>query len=53
VYYPPSKGGGARKLFRKVGDKSSEFLQELNDVRRDGSYLYEQFFQVDSKPFTV
>ena len=36
-------GGGTKRLFRKIGDRSSEFYPEENEVRRDGSYIYEEF----------
>jgi Diphosphoinositol pentakisphosphate kinase 2 N-terminal domain len=41
IYYPTSAGGGCKKLFRKVGNRSSEFYPDINEVRRDGSYIYE------------
>ena len=56
IYYPSSAGGGCKKLFRKVGDRSSEFYPEINDVRRDGSYIYEEFIETqgtDVKMYTV
>jgi inositol hexakisphosphate/diphosphoinositol-pentakisphosphate kinase len=43
IYYPPSVGGGCKKLIRKTDDKSSEFDPTCNKVRRDGAYLYEPF----------
>ena len=43
IYYPPSVGGGCKKLIRKTDDKSSEFDPNCNKVRRDGAYLYEPF----------
>lgn len=45
IYYPSSAGGGCKKLFRKVGDRSSEFYPEINEIRRDGSYIYEEFIE--------
>ena len=51
-----SAGGGCKKLFRKVGDRSSEFYPEINDIRRDGSYIYEEFIETqgtDVKMYTV
>lgn len=36
IYYPSSAGGGCKKLFRKVGDRSSEFYPDINDIRREG-----------------
>eukprot|EP00804_Cyclotella_cryptica_P009696 CCRYP_011232-RC/>CCRYP_011232-RC protein AED:0.07 eAED:0.07 QI:178/0.84/0.78/1/0.69/0.5/14/828/1553 len=56
IYYPSSAGGGCKKLFRKVGDRSSEFYPEINEVRRDGSYIYEEFIETqgtDVKMYTV
>lgn len=56
VYYPNSAGGGCKKLFRKVGDRSSEFYPHINEVRRDGSYIYEAYVEtqgIDVKMYTV
>ena len=56
IYYPTSAGGGCKKLFRKVGDRSSEFYPMINEVRRDGSFIYEEFVETqgtDVKMYTV
>ena len=43
IYYPQRMGGGSKRLFRKVGNESSRFYPEVNTVRREGSYIYEEF----------
>jgi inositol hexakisphosphate/diphosphoinositol-pentakisphosphate kinase len=56
IYYPMSAGGGCKHLFRKVGDRSSDFFPHEHDVRRDGSYIYEEFVVTqgtDVKVYTV
>ncbi|OAG07857.1 uncharacterized protein CC84DRAFT_1113964 [Paraphaeosphaeria sporulosa] len=61
IYYHSKDGGGGRRLFRKVNNKSSEKDDSLYMPRSmtepASSYIYEQFLQVenaeDVKAYTV
>ena len=56
IYYPMSHGGGQTRLFRKTRDLSSLYYPNINKIRRDKSYIYEEFLQTDGfdiKVYTV
>ncbi|KAF2997562.1 hypothetical protein E8E13_001197 [Curvularia kusanoi] len=61
IYFHSKDGGGGRRLFRKINNKSSEKDDSLTTPRSitepESSYIYEQFLQVenaeDVKAYTV
>ncbi|VTZ66488.1 acid phosphatase, putative [Plasmodium chabaudi chabaudi] len=56
IYYPKNTGGGCKKLFRKIKDRSSEYCPDIHQVRTNGTYIYEEFlstFGTDIKVYTV
>ena len=58
IYYPRALGGGSKRLFRKVGDRSSQFYPQEHTTRvHDGNaYIYEELLQTegtDVKVYTV
>lgn len=57
IYYPHSMGGGVKRLFRKVDNRSADYdPSHPGTVRREGSYIYEEFLTTggtDVKVYTV
>ena len=56
IYYPMSAGGGCKRLFRKIGNQSSAYHEDADTVRREGSFLYEEFVDTqgtDVKVYSV
>eukprot|EP00002_Diphylleia_rotans_P026520 TRINITY_DN5292_c0_g1_i1.p1 TRINITY_DN5292_c0_g1~~TRINITY_DN5292_c0_g1_i1.p1 ORF type:complete len:1323 (-),score=291.62 TRINITY_DN5292_c0_g1_i1:199-4167(-) len=53
IYYPKSAGGGSKRLFRKVENRSSQFYPEISTVRRDSSYIYEEFLSTEGTDIKV
>ena len=52
IYYPSGAGGGSQRLFRKVGNRSSVYSAE-SSVRKQGSYIYEDFVVTDGTDVKV
>ncbi|KAG1148523.1 hypothetical protein G6F37_004245 [Rhizopus arrhizus] len=48
IYYSEKRGGGGRRLFRKIGNKSSEFDPQLIAPHSDGSWIYEKLMETDN-----
>lgn len=56
IYYPPSLGGGHKRLFRKTKNLCSLYIPNEDTIRRDKSYIYEEFLQTDGfdiKVYTI
>jgi inositol-hexakisphosphate/diphosphoinositol-pentakisphosphate 1-kinase len=53
IYYPRSQGGGSKRLFRKTGVASSEFYPEVSTIRREGSFIYEEFVMTQGTDIKV
>ncbi|KAI3438574.1 hypothetical protein D9Q98_001000 [Chlorella vulgaris] len=57
IYYPHSMGGGVKRLFRKVDNRSGDYdASDPGNVRRTGSFIYEEFLTTggtDVKVYTV
>ncbi|MFH4977744.1 hypothetical protein AB6A40_004453 [Gnathostoma spinigerum] len=52
IYYPSSVGGGSQRLFRKINNRSS-WYSPISTVRREGSYIYEEFIPADGTDVKV
>ncbi|KAI6225577.1 Inositol hexakisphosphate and diphosphoinositol-pentakisphosphate kinase [Aphelenchoides besseyi] len=61
IYFPTQNGGGSQQLFRKetagfwlnkVNDRSS-WYSTVSTVRRDGSFIYEEFIPADGTDVKV
>jgi hypothetical protein len=53
IYYPRRLGGGSKRLFRKVGNVSSKFYPNENNIRAQGSYIYEEFIMTQGTDIKI
>ncbi|KAK9917336.1 hypothetical protein WJX75_003277 [Coccomyxa subellipsoidea] len=57
IYYPHAMGGGVKRLYRKIENRSGDYdPNHPGTVRRDGSYIIEEFLTTggtDVKVYTV
>jgi len=55
IYYPRSAGGGSKRLFRKVGDKASQFYPDEHESRATSgeAYIYEELLQTEGTDVKV
>ncbi|CAK0787238.1 hypothetical protein CVIRNUC_010454 [Coccomyxa viridis] len=57
IYYPHAMGGGVKRLYRKVENRSGDYdPSHPGTTRRDGSYIIEEFLTTggtDVKVYTV
>ncbi|CAL8465105.1 g4640 [Coccomyxa elongata] len=57
IYYPHAMGGGVKRLYRKIENRSGDYdPTHPGTVRRDGSYIIEEFLTTggtDVKVYTV
>ena len=56
IYYPPNHGGGSKRLFRKTKELCSYYFKDENNIRRNHSFIYEEFLQTDGfdiKVYTI
>lgn len=52
IYFPSTAGGGSQHLFRKTNNRSSIYSSE-SGVRREGSFIYEDFMPTDGTDVKV
>ncbi len=55
IYYGSAQGGGSRRLFRKIGNRSSRFYPKVNKLRTEGNFIYESLLLQgkDLKVYTI
>ena len=53
IYYPRRLGGGSKRLFRKEANVSSRFYPDENSIRREGSFIYEEFLMTQGTDLKV
>jgi hypothetical protein len=52
IYFPSHAGGGCQQLFRKIGSLSSRYCDQ-SQVRKTGSYIYENFMPTEGTDVKV
>jgi len=52
IYFSKSEGGGCQRLFRKIDNRSSDYSSESR-VRKQGSFIYEEFLKTGGKDIKV